>query len=72
MFHDSQYDKSETEATPLDGEHQHMVRRNDLRVFNRPDYQEQYKNYFHAMPDFSRIHNPKTAGQASEVTAPLF
>ena len=36
------------------------------RVCNRPDYQTQYKNSFNLMPDFSKMHNTKHAGAASE------
>lgn len=37
-----------------------------FRVFNRSYYQNQYKNYFNLMPDFSKMHNTKSAGSASE------
>lgn len=50
----------------LDGEHQHQIRKDAFRVFNRSAYTEQYKNYIDLMPDFSRIHNPKNAGSSSE------
>ena len=44
----------------------HAVKKNPFRVFNRSDYRAQYRNYFQLMPDFSRMHNPKSAGDASQ------
>jgi hypothetical protein len=50
----------------LDGEHQHQIKKDAFRVFNRSDYTAEYRSYFHSMPDFTRIHNPKKAGTSSE------
>ena len=66
VFHDGHQPRNKNETTYLDGEHQHTVKRDEFRVFNRKDYKKQYKNYFHQMPEFSRLHNPKNAGAASE------
>jgi hypothetical protein len=50
----------------LDGEHQHQIKKDAFRVFNRSDYTKEYRKYFEAMPNFTRIHNPKKAGTSSE------
>lgn len=65
VFHDSLAARNGNETTYLDGEHQHAVRRDEFRIFNRKSYNEQYKRYYARMPEFSRIHNPKNAGTAS-------
>lgn len=65
VFHDPLYKNGEA-STYLDGEHQHRIKRDPFRVFNRSAYAPQYKSYYDLMPDFSRIHNPKSAGTASE------
>jgi hypothetical protein len=51
---------------PVDGENANFIKMDPFRIFNRSYYQNQYKNYFHSMPDFSKMHNTKTAGSASE------
>jgi hypothetical protein len=51
---------------PVDAENANFIKVDPFRVFNRPDYQVQYKNYFNSMPDFSKMHNTKHAGAASE------
>ena len=51
---------------PVDGENAHFIKVDPFRIFNRPYYQGQYKNYFNLMPDFSKMHNTKSAGSASE------
>lgn len=67
VYHDSRYTDATTGATqPLDGEHMHQIRREPFRVFNRGYYCDRYRQYFAMMPDFSRIHNSKTAGTASQ------
>jgi hypothetical protein len=50
----------------VDGENANFIKMDPFRVFNRSYYQNQYKNYFGCMPDFSKMHNTKTAGSASE------
>jgi len=51
---------------PVDGENAHFIKTEAFRVFNRPYYQTKYKDYINAMPDFSKMHNTKSAGSASE------
>jgi hypothetical protein len=51
---------------PVDGENAHFIKVDPFRIFNRPYYQDQYKNYIGLMPDFSKMHNTKSAGSASE------
>ncbi len=50
----------------VDGENSSFIKMDPFRVFNRPYYQNQYKNYYGMMPDFSKMHNTKAAGSASE------
>lgn len=50
----------------VDGENANFIKMDPFRVFNRSYYQNQYKNYIGLMPDFSKMHNTKTAGSASE------
>lgn len=64
VFHDPGFEDSTT--TFLDGEHQHRIKRAPFRVFNRASYHSYYRNYLSLMPNFSKIHNPKDAGHASE------
>lgn len=65
VFHDDVYE-TDNGKTFLDGEHVHAVKRQQFRVFDRSDYQTQYRNYYNLMPDFSKFHNPKSAGSSSE------
>ena len=51
---------------PVDAENANFIKVDPFRVFNRADYKNQYKNYFNLMPDFSKMHNTKHAGSASE------
>lgn len=51
---------------PVDGENANFIKVDQFRVFNRAYYMQQYKNYFNLMPDFSKMHNTKGAGSASE------
>lgn len=51
---------------PVDGENAYFVKMQPLRIFNRPYYQQKYKHYYNLMPNFSKMHNTKTAGSASE------
>lgn len=51
---------------PVDGENCNFIKMDPFRVFNRATYQNEYKNYFNLMPDFSKMHNTKPAGSASE------
>jgi hypothetical protein len=50
----------------VDGENANFIKVDPFSVFNRPYYVNQYKNYFPMMPDFSKMHNTKSAGSASE------
>jgi hypothetical protein len=50
----------------VDGENAHFIKVDPFRVFNRSYYQIQYKNFFNLMPNFSKMHNTKGAGNASE------
>lgn len=50
----------------MDGENAHFIKIDPFRVFNRSYYQTTYKNYIGLMPDFSKMHNTKGAGNASE------
>lgn len=65
VFHDACFDETESSIF-VDGEHMHRIRRQPFRVFNRADYQPQYQYYYDMMPNFSKIHNPKDAGHATE------
>lgn len=51
---------------PVDGEHVHNIKVEPFRVFDKSQYKDRYKCYYKKMPDFSRMHNPKLAGSASE------
>ena len=66
VFHDTLYARVD-QTSYLDGEHQHQIKKDNFRVFNKGMYHEDYKKYYNLMPDFSRIHNPKNAGTCSEV-----
>lgn len=50
----------------LDAESANYIRQDPFRVFNRHAYWDKYKAYLSKMPDFSKIHNTKAAGNASE------
>jgi hypothetical protein len=50
----------------VDSENSNFIKMDPFRVFNRSYYQNHYKNYFGLMPDFSKMHNTKTAGSAAE------
>lgn len=52
VFHDSLAARNGNETTYLDGEHQHAVRKDEFRIFNRKSYNEQYKRYYARMPEF--------------------
>ena len=65
VFHDPEYE-SASRTVPLDGEHQHRIKTESLRVFNRKDYRTQYRTYYPLLPDFSRLHNTKNAGNTAE------
>jgi hypothetical protein len=67
VFHDTAIYSADQGSTYVDGEHQHQVKKDGFRVFNRPYYEADYTNYLRLMPNFSRIHNPKNAGTCSEV-----
>lgn len=70
VFHDTMPvggDGANDGTAYIDGEHQHQVGRQALRVFNRQGYHADYQNYLRLMPNFTRIHNPKNAGSCSEV-----
>jgi hypothetical protein len=58
--------KNSGATMPVDGENANFIKTDPFRIFNRSYYQNQYKNYFSAMPDFSKMHNTKTAGSAAE------
>lgn len=58
--------KNSGATMPVDGENAHFIKVDPFRVFNRSYYQSQYKNYINLMPDFSKMHNTKGAGNASE------
>ena len=58
--------KNNGSTLPVDGENANFIKIEPFRVFHRSSYQEQYKNYYNLMPDFSKMHNTKTAGSASE------
>lgn len=66
VFHDPCSGNDGSRSVHLDGEHSHQIRNEPLRVFNGANYKEEYKKYYEKMPDFSRIHNPKSAGTCSE------
>ena len=65
VFHDPLY-KNTGATIPVDGENVNFIKMDQFRVFNRATYQDQYRNYYNLMPDFSKMHNTKTAGTASE------
>ena len=44
VFHDDHYNKGGTSF--LDGEHQHQIKRDPFRVFNRSCYADQYRDYY--------------------------
>jgi hypothetical protein len=51
---------------PIDGESSNYIKTEPFRVFNRSAYLDTYKEYYSNMPDFSKMHNTKTAGSASQ------
>lgn len=54
VFHDTLYDQQGGGSNYIDGEHQHQIKKDALRVFNRAAYRAEYQNYIGLMPDFSR------------------
>jgi hypothetical protein len=50
----------------IDAEGANYIRQEPFRVFNRQCYWDEYKKYLAEMPDFSKMHNTKAAGNASE------
>jgi len=52
VFHDANYMNTPEGTSFLDGEHQHQVKWEPLRVFNRGGYQRDYHKYFDLMPNF--------------------
>lgn len=71
VFHDEAlFNGGDAGSQSIDGEHQHHVKKDNFRVFNRAYYRDDYTNYMRLMPNFSRIHNPKNAGKCSEVKKP--
>lgn len=65
VFHDPLCKQSGA-TMPVDGESVNFIKTEPFRVFNRQSYLERYKEYYSAMPDFSKMHNTKNAGAASE------
>lgn len=53
VFHDTLYNKTEGSSF-IDGEHQHQIKKDAFRVFNRSAYQAEYKSYLDHMPNFTR------------------
>ncbi len=58
--------KSSNQTVAVDAENVHFIKQEGFRVFHDEMYKEQYEKYYDDMPDFSLIHNSKTAGNASE------
>jgi hypothetical protein len=50
----------------IDPDSMYTISDKDWRVFNRPEYREQYRSYLHRMPDFTYYHQTrKLPGYAS-------
>ena len=62
---DAGYSKQQS-TIPLDAENAFYIKQEPCRIFNRPAYVDRYKEYYNVMPDFSKLHNTKAAGNASE------
>lgn len=56
----------EGSTVPIDAENVHYIRQEPFRVFNKNKYKDKYKLYMDKMPDFYKLHNTRTAGNASE------
>ena len=64
VFHDKL--DSEPPRMGIDPDSMYTISDKDWRVFNRPDYREQYRAYLHRMPDFTYYHQTrKLPGYAS-------
>jgi hypothetical protein len=59
------YSKQQS-TIPLDAENAYYIKQEPCRIFNRNAYSDRYKEYYNLMPDFSKLHNTKAAGNASE------
>jgi hypothetical protein len=64
VFHDKL--DSEPPRMGIDPDSMYTISDKDWRVFNRPEYREQYRSYLHRMPDFTYYHQTrKLPGYAS-------
>ena len=67
QYHFSLAGYSKQQSTiPLDAENAYYIKQEPCRIFNRNAYSDRYKEYYNLMPDFSKLHNTKAAGNASE------
>jgi hypothetical protein len=66
IFHHEFDDAGAQVPLAVDAEHTHRINKAAFQVMHLPQYTQRYGEYVQKMPDFSRCHNVKSAGTASE------